>query len=185
LKNAKLYVNPKKTRLFQHEIVFLGHRISQRGIEADHSKVDKILNWPVPQNAKEMRAFLDVVHFIADFLPNLAEHTRILNELTTKEAEKNFPDWDPACQWAFESIKKLVVDRHCLTTIDHQNPGDNKIFMTTDTSDYRTGAVFSFGPSWETAHPVVFDSMPLRGAELNYPVHEKELLGIVRALKKW
>jgi hypothetical protein len=185
LKDARMYVNPKKTKLFQHEVVFLGHRISERGIEADYSKINKILDWPVPKSAKEMRAFLGVVRFIANFLPNLAEHTRILNELTTKEAEKNFPEWDSACQWAFDSIKKLVVNRECLTTIDHQNPGDNKIFVTTDASDYRTGAVLSFGPTWETARPVAFDSMPLRGAELNYPVHEKELLGIIRALKKW
>jgi hypothetical protein len=27
--------------------------------------------------------------------------------------------------------------------------------------------------------------MTFKGAELNYPVHEKELLAIIRALKKW
>lgn len=31
----------------------------------------------------------------------------------------------------------------------------------------------------------MFNSMQLKGAELNYPVHEKELLAIIRALKKW
>jgi hypothetical protein len=49
----------------------------------------------------------------------------------------------------------------------------------------RTGAVLSFGPSWESAWPVAFESRPLKGAELNYPVHEQEMLSIVRALKKW
>lgn len=29
------------------------------------------------------------------------------------------------------------------------------------------------------------DLMMFKGAELNYPVHEKELLAIIRALKKW
>ena len=38
---------------------------------------------------------------------------------------------------------------------------------------------------WESARPVAFDSMQLKGAEKNYPVHEKELLAIIRALKKW
>jgi hypothetical protein len=32
---------------------------------------------------------------------------------------------------------------------------------------------------------VAFDSSPLRDAQLNYPTHEKELLAILRALRKW
>lgn len=38
---------------------------------------------------------------------------------------------------------------------------------------------------WETAWPVAFNSMTFKNAELNYPVHKKELLAIIRALKKW
>jgi hypothetical protein len=45
--------------------------------------------------------------------------------------------------------------------------------------------VLSFGPTWETARPVAFDSTTLKDAEVNYPVHEKELLAVIRALKKW
>ena len=55
----------------------------------------------------------------------------------------------------------------------------------TDASDHVTGAVLSFGPSWETARPVAFDSKTLKGAELNYPVHKKELLTVIQALRKW
>lgn len=57
--------------------------------------------------------------------------------------------------------------------------------MACDASDKRTGAVLTYGPTRETARPVAFDSMQLKDAELNYPVHEKELLAIIRALKKW
>jgi hypothetical protein len=52
-------------------------------------------------------------------------------------------------------------------------------------SDWRTGAVLSVGTSWQTACPVAFDSMQLKGAEKNYPVHKKESLAIMCALKKW
>ena len=47
------------------------------------------------------------------------------------------------------------------------------------------GGVLSRGKSSEEAQPVAFDSTPLRDATLNYPVHEKELLAIIRGLKKW
>jgi hypothetical protein len=45
--------------------------------------------------------------------------------------------------------------------------------------------VLSFGVTWETACLVTYDSYQLNNAEKNYPVHEKELLPIIKALKKW
>jgi hypothetical protein len=128
---------------------------------------------------------LGLVRYISAFLPHLAEHTAVLTPLTTKDCEKIFPEWCPAHQEAFDAIKALVVSRECLTVIDHTAPGNNRIFVTCDASDLRTGAVLSWGPTWETARPVAFDSMQLKDAQKNYPVHEKEMLAIVRALKKW
>jgi hypothetical protein len=115
----------------------------------------------------------------------LAEHTGVLTPLTNKECDKKFPAWSATHQNAFEAIKALVVSCECLMVIDHTSPGDNKIFVTCDASDLRTGAVLSWGPSWESAQPVAFDSMQLKGAQKNYPVHEKEMLAMVCALKKW
>lgn len=185
LREARLYLNPKKCEFFKLAINFLGHRISADGIEPQSSKVDKILAWPQPHNATEVRSFLGLVRYVAAFLPRLAEHTRVLTPLTTKAATAEFPPWTNAHQSAFDAIKQLLVGRECLTVIDHDHPGDNRIFLTTDASDWRTGATLSWGKTWESARPVAFDSMQLRDAELNYPVHEKELLAIVRALKKW
>ena len=48
LKTAQLYCNPKKCHFFLLELDFLGHQISQWGIEAQSTKVDKILQWPIP-----------------------------------------------------------------------------------------------------------------------------------------
>ena len=57
--------------------------------------------------------------------------------------------------------------------------------MTTDASDFHSGAVLSFGKTWETARPVVFNSMMVKGAKLNYLVHEKEMLAIICTFCKW
>ena len=185
LETARLYCNPKKTHLFCTEINFLGHHISSRGIEADNSKTERILSWPIPKTVTQMRSFLGLVRYIAIFLPKLADHTAILNELTHKDCEKIFPPWLPCHQTAFDAIKELVTSRECLTTIDLDKLNTHKIFVTTDASDLCSGAVLSFGETWETARPVAFESTTFKGAELNYPVHEKEMLAIIRALKKW
>ena len=182
---AKLYCNPKKCHFYLLELDFLGHHVSAWSIEANTSKVDKILNWPVPKNTTDVRSFLGLVRYIACFLPQLTDFMHILTPLTTKEARREFPTWTMEHNTAFEGIKALVVSRECLTTIDHNNLGDNKVYVTCDASDWRTGATLSCGPSWESAQPVTFTSMQLKGAEKNYPVHKKELLVIVWALKKW
>jgi len=73
----------------------------------------------------------------------------------------------------------------CLVNIEHDHIGDNKIFVTCDASDWHTGTMLSYGLTRETTRPVAFDSVTLKDAQLNYPVHEKEMLAIIRALTKW
>ena len=79
----------------------------------------------------------------------------------------------------------IVTSQECLTTINLTKLPKYKIFVTTSTSNKCSGAVLSFGTTWETVHPVAFNSMTFKGAKLNYPVHEKELLTVIHALKKW
>jgi hypothetical protein len=149
LRGALLFINPKKCHFFRLEVDFLGHHISARGIEASNDKVEKILKWPRPKCAKDVRGLSGLVRYVAPYLPNLAEYTRVLTPLTTKDAQKHFPEWTERHETAFEAIKGLVISRECLTTIDYDNSGENKIFVTCDASDWRTGEVLSFGPTWE------------------------------------
>jgi len=185
LRKAGVYINPKKTTLFATDVEFLGHRVSRDGIEACDRKADKILNWPVPTSSTEVRQFLGLVRYLQNFLPKLAVQCKVLEELTQKKYDRIFPAWSQTHQDAFDAIKQLVISRDCLTVIDPSRMPEYKIFVTADASDIASGAVLSFGESWESARPVSFDSCSFKGAELNYPVHEKELLAIIRALKKW
>jgi hypothetical protein len=54
LRANKLCCSLRKSTLFCEEIIFLGHKISRSGIEADPSKVEKILTWPVPRASTEV-----------------------------------------------------------------------------------------------------------------------------------
>ncbi|MBW0516730.1 hypothetical protein O181_056445 [Austropuccinia psidii MF-1] len=63
------------------------------------------------------------------------------------------------------------------------NPSLSTIVQT-DASDYALGAVLS-QVSDSGKHPISFDSHKLLPAELNYEIHDKELLGIVFSLRRW
>ena len=47
-----LKLKPRKGRLFQNEITYLGHRISQHRVRTDHEKTSKVTEWPVPKCVK-------------------------------------------------------------------------------------------------------------------------------------
>jgi hypothetical protein len=102
-----------------------------------------------------------------------------------KECNINFPRWTNSHTQVFKSIQKAIIGHDCLMTIDHCQMPEMKNFVTTDASNFQSGAVLSFGETWESTHLVVFDLITFKGAELNYPVHEKEMLAIIHALEKW
>ena len=55
------------------KVEFLGHIVSAQGVEVDPEKVEKVVNWPVPQNLTDVQSFLGLCayyrRFILDFSP--------------------------------------------------------------------------------------------------------------------
>lgn len=60
-----------------------------------------------------------------------------------------------------------------------------RLVVETDASDYAIGAILSQYNSEGVLHPIAFDSRKLAPAELNYEIHDKELLGIFWAFTRW
>jgi hypothetical protein len=172
LHKASIYCNQAKSNLFTTELCFLPR------------KTDCIAAWPQPTMATNVRGFLGLTRYVATFLLALAKYTSVLTPLTMKKCDKVFPPWTTEHQTAFDHIKQLVLGADCLTVIDYKDKASN-IYVTTDASDRRTGAMLSFSETRETACPIPYGSYQLNNAKKNYPVHEKELLAIFKALKKW
>ncbi|MBW0509059.1 hypothetical protein O181_048774 [Austropuccinia psidii MF-1] len=79
----------------------------------------------------------------------------------------------------FNQLKEAFTTAQILS---HFNPSLQTI-VEPDASNYALGAVLS--QVYSGKHPIAFNSHKLIPAELNYEIHEKELLGIVWALKRW
>ena len=63
LKEFHLKIKPKKCHFFDTSVLFLGHVLSSKGISANPKKVEKMQNWPIPTNAKEVHSFLGLASY--------------------------------------------------------------------------------------------------------------------------
>ena len=66
-----LKLKPSKCKLFRREVDYLGRIVSERGIEANSGKIQAVMTWAKPQNAKDVRSFLGFCSYYRDFIPGI------------------------------------------------------------------------------------------------------------------
>ena len=87
LQDFNLKIKPKKT-FFQSQVLFLGHILSKDGISLNPKKVQKVKDWPVPSNAKEVHSFLGLASYYNQFIPQFVKWACPLHELICPVAMK-------------------------------------------------------------------------------------------------
>ena len=177
LREHKLYAHPGKCSFFQDQVDCLGHTVSAQGITMHQDKVQAVLTWPRPANVGELQSFLGLAGYYRRFIKDFAAIAAPLTDLIRKDRPY---EWTPAQDSAFAALKDAITTAPVLSLPDPQRP----FILTTDASGATIGAVLSQQYD-DGAHPVAFLSRKLRDAELNYPVHDKELLALVYAIRTW
>jgi hypothetical protein len=147
----------------------------------DLHKVDSIANWKTPTNASLVAGFTGTVQYIAKNCYDIAKPLAVLSKLQGKREWK----WGPTEQRAFDDVKRIVTEwkSNHRVTIDRSKDAP-PIGVSVDASNTGAGGVIWQGNSPEDAKVIVFWSGKFNSAEANYPVHERELLGLVATLKK-
>ena len=100
-----------------------------------------------------------------------------LSDLTKKDQRY---EWTPACQQAFDALKSRFCEALVLVHFHSGRP----TVIETEASDYALGAVMSQECEDGRLHPVAFHSRKFKPAEINYVIHDKEMLAIMAALKE-
>lgn len=177
LRENQLYCKMSKCVFGQPEVTYLGFRVGVFGKKPDPEKTVVLQKWPRPTTKTELRSFLGLINFYSNFIPSKAA---LLNPLTSLLKQERAFSWSPAAEVAFLSVKDALSNSPVLIT-----PHMDKAFtLHTDASDFAIGAVLSQDLG-KGLQPVAFISRKLQQAEVNYPVHEKELLAIRWSLERF
>ena len=177
LRKHKLYAKDTKCELIKQCVEYTGHFISEKGITVNPRKINTICNWPASTNISEVRSFLGLASYYRKFVKGFSAIASPLTALLHKDKPYN---WKTSEQKSFEELKQQLTSAPVLLLPDPDKP----FTLTTDASDFAIGAVLSQDQG-KGEQPVAYKSRKLSPAEQNYPVHEKELLAIVHAIKLW
>ena len=164
-------INLQKCHFAKTEIEWLVHKFTQTGISPLERKTAAILTIPPPSTLKRQRSFLGSVHFIGNFIPQLAQLCHPLRPLLKKST--NFI-WTEDHTKLFHLVKERIANS---TENSQYNP---KLDVRDKCDASRSGlgaALEQHTPEgWK---PIAFASRFLNSTEERYSVNELELLGIV------
>jgi RNase H-like domain found in reverse transcriptase len=168
----------------------LGYNISKNKIGADKTKILALQNSERPKNMRQLQQFLDFFNYYRRFVSNFAKRAENLYNLlkiltgNQKTPSRKVLEWTEEHTESFNDIRReLEID------VFLRQPGDrDKLQIETDASNSLIASVVSKiveENGKQTVEPIAFFSHMLKKSETNYPVHEKELLSIVKTFKKF
>jgi len=178
VQDTGLTLKASKCEFHTTETEDLGYVISPKGLRMDEEKIRTIKKWKEPINVKGIQSFLGFANFYRRFIKDYSKITAPLTSLTRKEIKW---EWNDEQQIAFETVRTAMITEPIL---QHFDP-EKLVTIETDASDYAIGAICSQPDEKGILHPVAYYLRKLKDPERNYDIHDKELLAIVDALRKW
>ncbi|TPX56548.1 hypothetical protein PhCBS80983_g04470 [Powellomyces hirtus] len=157
-------------------------------------KIASVQDWPTPRTIRHIRQFLGLTNYFLDYIEQYAE---IAAPLSALQSVKSAFEWTVTKQKAFDSLKAAITNASVLATFKPNHP----IYVHTDSSGYAISGWLGQTDNGEPLPmplpihrvqameklpklcPVLFFSRKMNGAETRYPVHEQELLALLKFLK--
>ncbi|XP_060085903.1 uncharacterized protein K02A2.6-like [Ylistrum balloti] len=168
-----LKLNFDKCRVRKTRVSYVGHILTDKGVEADPEKVRAITDMPAPCDKEGVRRFLGLVQYLAKFLPNLSQVDAPLRILLKSNIEFT---WGPEQERSFKALKHLCTSSPVLAFYDVNKP----VQIQCDASKDGLGAILI-----QNGQAIAFSSRSLTDTEQRYAQIEKELLSIVHAATKF
>ena len=168
-----LYIKASKCFFGYSELEFVGKVVSEKGLQISRTKIQSILDFPLPTVSKQLKSFLGTANYLRDFVGGYSTISQPLHQLLTDYNKSHTVVWTPESTAAFHEMKLAISKCTTMHFISDTAP----ITLHTDASNYGVG-----GYLFETVdgidQPVAFVSRSLNKSQLRWSVIQKEAYGI-------
>ena len=184
LSDTNLWVNRRKCLFLRTELEFCGYIVGKGSIQMDPEKIRAIMEWPKLETVQHVRAFCGLCSWYRRFIKDFAWIAQPLYDLLqgAEKGRKKAPIiWTVAAETAFVRLKEALKNGPIMMQPDLHA----EFLMETDASDFAYGAVLLQHGRDKEEHPIAYISHAFNKVERRYPTHERELMAIKEALRKW
>jgi hypothetical protein len=176
LRRDKLRLNASKCLFGVCSGKFLGHIISNRGIEANPDQITALINLEEPKDAKQVQRLTGMIAALGWFISRSGDKCHPFFRLLGKK--RKFL-WDEDCSASFQIIKAYLSSPPCLSI---PSPGE-PLYLYLAVSEHAVNAVLVRETS-EDQKPIFFISKTMTEAESRYLPLEKAALALICVAKK-
>lgn len=176
LERADLKLKASECTFGAESVIFLGHKLSSKGIEQDPAKIRAIVKLPAPKNLIELRRALGLFSYYRRFVPNFSSLAEPLFRLTRKNVDY---EWEGEQEVAFEQLRNSLCKNIILANFNYSDP----VALKTDASIQGVAGLLLQRQENEW-RIITCCSRRLSRSKMNYGISDLEGLAIIYAVSK-
>ncbi|XP_048580823.1 uncharacterized protein LOC116616199 isoform X2 [Nematostella vectensis] len=187
LREHGIKLKPSKCKIFQREVTFLGHVVSEEGYRMDQESIKAVtdLKDTPPKTVGEVRRLMGLLSYFRRYVHNFATLAAPIYDLLTepkggtstksksrssKSLSRQPVSWSEEHQRILETLIDTITSPPVMAYPDYQQP----FILHTDASERGLGAVL-YQRQKGTLRVIGYGSRSLTQAERNYHLHSGKL----------
>ena len=171
-------------------VEFFGYRCSYDRFELTEKRKQSILEIPFPTTTKQMQRFLGCALFFRQFMPNYADLTARLTDMTEKSFNWNKDTWGVDYEACFTTFKEELLKSTALYYPDYERTWYLRVDASEDAVGFvlmqdKEGVPFKPGNSTDPPlEPILFGSKKFSKQARKWDMFNKEAFAMYFAIKE-
>ena len=189
-KQRNLVLKFSKTWLGNDSVEFFGYRCSYDRFELTEKRKKSIMDIPFPTTTKQMQRFLGCALFFRQFMPNYANLTARLTDMTEKSFNWNKDTWGVDYEACFTNFKEELLKSTALYYPDYNRTWYLRVDASEDAVGFvllqdKEGIPFKPGNSTDPPfEPLLFGSKKFSKQARKWDMFNKEAYAMYYSVKE-